>query len=313
MSTTVHRITLASTEHFAGKLPPHWLGYLFAELPVAVCAAVSMNLRNRSTMKGRTPAWLKRAADIRYVNHEGDGDTVLYFEAPSLGEAAEELYRQGELWPTRPDAADTGFDLLGDVLSEVEAGNVDSDRFDPSMLKRLTRFKRALAGPFQEAQIESRRYDVHHPARLSPLVIQAAERLYSETPEPRRVRVVGVLDMLRASNQTLALKMDDGQEIRGTLIEGGIDRLAPLLQSRIIVFGKALFRPSGRLLRVDVDEFRTATDADQFFAKTPKPMGSRRLTPLDHKVNAEALRAAFGQWPGDETDEEIEAALKELS
>lgn len=313
MNTILHKITLTSDLPFAGKLPPHELGLLLAELPLAVRAAISMQLRQRSSSKGRRPAWLVQASDIRYVPRPGNGETALLFEAPTLGEAAEAIYRQGEFWPTRPDAADTGFDLFGDVLAEVEAGNGDSDRFDGPLLKRLIRFRRALSGPYRGVTIESRRYGSQHPARLSPHVVQAAEQLYAETPPPRRVRVVGTLDMLRASTQTLALKMDDGVEVRGTLVEGDIQLLAPLLRQRILVFGSACFRPSGRLLRVDVDEFRAATDADQFFAQVPRPMGRVRRGPEDPRKNAEALRAIFGKWPGDETDEQIDAALKELS
>ena len=39
---------------------------------------------------------------------------------------------------------------------------------------------------------------------------------------PRRVRLCGVLDMVRASTQTFALKLDDGQEARGSLTDGAV-------------------------------------------------------------------------------------------
>jgi hypothetical protein len=319
MNRIVHPVILKSHEHFDGKLPPRAVGYFLAELPGLVRAAVSMALRCRSQQAGRRPAWLDRAADIRYdvrnASRSGDGETTLYFEAPPLGEAAEELYRQGELWPTRPAAADTGFDLLGDVLADVDARNADSDRFDPGLLKRLGRFQKAFSGPYDEVQIESRRYAAQDRARLSRPIIQTAARLLDETPLPRRVRVVGVLDMIRASNQTLALLMQDGSEVRGTLLAGEFEALAKLLRGRVLIFGTVCFRPSGRLLRVDADEFRPATDADQFFAKVPKPFGRprRKYSRLDADKMAQGLKSILGKWPGDETDEQIEAALKELS
>jgi hypothetical protein len=319
MNRSVHPVILKSHKQFDGKLPPREIGYFLAELPSLVRAAVSMALRCRSQQAGRRPTWLDRAADIRYdvrnTGRSSNGEIALYFEAPLLGEAAEQLYRQGELWPTRPAATDTGFDLLGDVLADVDVQNADSDRFDPALLKRLGRFKKAFSGPYDEAQIESRRYTAQAPARLSRPVIQAAALLLDETPLPRRVRVVGVLDMIRASNQTFALLMQDGSEVPGTLLEGEVEALAKLLRSRVLIFGNACFRPSGRLLRVDVDEFRPATEADQFFAKVPKPFGRprRKYSRLDADNMAQGLKSIIGKWPGAETDEQIEAALKELS
>ena len=62
-----------------------------------------MAMEGSSVAQGRPPGWVQRAADIRFTGytHQGD-DTLIGVEIPSLGEAAEELYRQRELWDTRP-------------------------------------------------------------------------------------------------------------------------------------------------------------------------------------------------------------------
>lgn len=313
MKTVAHAITLASTQHFSGKVPPHHYGLFLAELPLAVRGAVAMALQNRSYSKGRRPEWLRRASDIRFAGHQGNGETTLFFEAPLLGEAAEELYRQGELFPTRPDANDTAINVLEDVLLDVEHKNADSERFDHPLLKRLVRFGKVFDGPFFEARFGGE-CERAKPARLSPSVIQTARRLYDETPNPRRVRLVGTLDMVRASNRTFALRLEDGQEARGSLVEGSVEGMAALLNQPVLVFGTAIFRPSGRFLRVDADEYRRAADTDMFFAKMPKPLGKakHRLGVQERRKMADGLKAVFGRWPGDETDEQIQSALKEL-
>jgi hypothetical protein len=53
-------------------------------------------------------------------------------------------------------------------------------------------------------------------------------------------------------------------------------------------------------------------EGDNSYAKMPVPLGGYPFNPEHARQNAEALRAAFGKWPGDETDEEVEAALKEI-
>lgn len=142
-----------------------------------------------------------------------------------------------------------------------------------------------------------------------------ARTLYTNTPRPQRVRIVGKLDMLRASTQSFGLLLDDGQEIRGVLAEGDIRQITPHLEKRVLVLGKAVYRPSGRLLRVDAEEIALATEAGPFFSAIPKPVRQKfdlrdTLRDQQHKPG---ITAIVGKWPGDETDGEIEQALRELS
>jgi hypothetical protein len=308
-----HRVTLSSRDHLGKRLPPHATGLFLAELPLAVRYAVSMAMRSRSTQRGKRPAWLDRAADIRLVGMDGNGDSTLFFEAPPLGEAAGEFYSQRDLFWAPPSAEDTGFDVLADVLKDVETANADSERLDRPLLRRLLRFRGVFRGAFTDAHIESRRQPGGQ-AHLTLPIIQTAGKFLDQTPAPRRVRVVGTLDMVRASNQTFALRIDDAEELRGVLVEGSIEEMARFLNKSVLTFGRAVFRPSGRLLRIDVDEFRLAGEADRFFAKVPGPMGGKRPrpTPRERERAAEGLRAAIGKWPGDETEEQIREALEEL-
>ena len=80
------------------------------------------------------------------------------------------------------------------------------------------------------------------------------------------------------------------------------------------MLGNAVFRPSGKLLRVDAESVAPSAETGSFFSAIPKPVRMKfdvRETFRDqqHKLG---LAAIIGKWPGDETDEEIEQALKEL-
>ena len=315
MKTIVHTVTLHSDQHYGRKAPPGPLGELLRELPLAIRQSIRMAFTGRSRSRGRRPAWLSAASDIRLVDYSGNGETVLRFEAPLLGEAASELYEQQEFWPTKPNAADTGFDLLADVVCDVADNNPDSDKFDRPLLVRLSRFRKAIHESFQEISITGHRYTTDHPCVLNEVIIDRAKCLHSNTPPPQQARVVGKLDMIRASTQTFALKLDDGEEIRGVLAAGEIGELTSLFQKRVTVLGKAIYRPSGRLLRIDADEVTPASKEDRFFSTVPKP--SRQKLDVRQIVREQqhkkGLAAVFGKWPGDETDEEIEQALQELS
>jgi hypothetical protein len=310
-----HKVLLQSDQHFGKRLPPHHLGFFLAEIPIAVQQSISMALRSRSSTAGRHPQWLDRAADIRFVGHDGNGQSVLYFEAPTLGDSAQEVYDQGELWPNRPAAEDTGFDLLGDVLADVGAKNADSDHFDPTLLRRILRFRRVLAGPFNEIDITSRRHDQRHPARMSPTTMQTAECFLGETPTPNRVRIVGNLDMIRVSTQTFGIRLDSEEEVRGVLPEGSIEAVKQLLNRRVLLLGKAVYRASGRLLRVDADSMALGENEQAFWSRMPRP-NSRKIDVAKLRKPQgprSGMAAIMGRWPGEETDEEIQAALEQLS
>jgi len=249
------------------------------------------------------------------IDATDQGDTVLHFELPRLGESAEELYRQQEHWPTRPPAEDTGFDLLCDVLCDVGAFREDSDRFDTPLLKGVGRFGKVLDRAYQRATFAGHRYSEESPAVLDETTVANAQRLDLETPMPQRVRVVGNLDMIRMSSQGFELLLDDGTPARGVLIEGDMEAIKPLCGHRVLVQGLAVYRPSGRLLRIDADRVEPGEGAPGIWSVIPPPRRRKIHTMqlLKTQGPASGVSAFFGKWPGDETDQEWSDMVERLS
>lgn len=314
MGETIQTVTLHSDQHFGRKIPPKALGEMLRVLPDAVRFSIRMAFESRSQAKGKRPTWLSAASDIRFLDHSGDDETVLRFAVPQLGEAAEVLYRQRELWPTRPEPSDTGFDLFGDVITDVTANNADSERFDRQLLYQIERFKNGLNGTFQRIEFTGSRIPSNAPAVINAKVVETATRLSRNTPESQQARVVGTLDMIRSSTNTFAIKLKDGEEVRGVLIDGKISGVMDLLEQDVLILGKAIYRPSGKLLRIDADEVLRAGDQDQFFASVPKPKPSRfdLRDIVREQQHKNGVAAIYGKWPGNESDGEINAALREI-
>ena len=63
-----------------------------------------------------------------------------------------------------------------------------------------------------------------------------------------------MLDMIRASTAAFAVKADDGNELRGVLTSGNMDSLAELFKQRVLILGRAVFKPSGKLLRIEAEQ-----------------------------------------------------------
>lgn len=272
-----------------------------------------MAVRGRSITAGRPPAWLDAVSDIRFTGISGlDVDTVFHFETLRLRDAAPQLYDQAEFWATKPDSECTAIDLLGDVIQDVDAGLRESDRFDSHLLRRVSRFSGAVNAGFDRIMVPAERSGALAP--ITQHTIDQAESLRVETPPSRQVRVAGRLDMLRVSNQTLALNLDDGEEIRGVLASEEVLSLKSLLGKRVLLLGRAVYRPSGRLLRIDVEGVESGEGVSSFLSTIPKPssLSRREVTTARPQTSKSGVAAFFGTWPGDETDEELLAGLRSL-
>ena len=144
--------------------------------------------------------------------------------------------------------------------------------------------------------------------------VPTVEKLRDELPRPNPVRVTGVLDTMSASGTEITLRLSDGAPVPCRLERPDLDVLRDLSGKRVVVSGVAMFRASGKLLRVEVEYIGPAREADAMWEKLPAPRPGPgapvfRPEPQDEHTGVNAI---FGIWPGDETDEELLAALKEI-
>jgi len=133
-------------------------------------------------------------------------------------------------------------------------------------------------------------------------------------PLPQPVRIVGRLDMLWQSQRRFLLLLDDGTKVRGRLVRGDLSDLKDLFNQRVVVHGRAVYRPSGRLLRLDADLIECGANESGFWSRVPKANGRD----LDMKelvqpqTPTSGIANIIGKWPGDETEKELLEALKRM-
>jgi hypothetical protein len=80
----------------------------------------------------------------------------------------------------------------------------------------------------------------------------------------------------------------------------------------ITVFGKAIYRPSGSLLRLDAEEILETTDGRMAFSSIPEALSKPFRTDRKLQTGKTGVAAFFGTWPGEETDGDLLTALGEL-
>lgn len=308
------RVRLTSNRHYGSSVPPDTFGQVLHLLSQTSIQAARMCIEGRSSVRGQRPGWLERISDIRFVEISGDDDTIIHFECPTLGDAADELYTQQELpgLETLPNPALTAMDLLGGVFVDVEQRNADSERFDIALLRRISAFQKAFErDDFDSLFLEDIQTDHISQPALTRQVVETAQRFSSSIPEPRPVRIKGTLDMIRASTRSFEIVTKDGKA-KGIFCEGNIEELGRYLNKEVLIVGKAIYRPSGRLLRIDTEVIEDGEGASHAFGTIPAPLvrktGVQELKRTQNEKTG--VSAFFGIWPGDESEEEFNRQIE---
>lgn len=88
--------------------------------------------------------------------------------------------------------------------------------------------------------------------------------------------------------------------------------LRSLLGKEVVVSGLAHYRPSGRLLMMDVEALGLARPEDKIFRRTPVARRQKLVAEAPGLVDESGVEAFFGTGPGDETDAELLEALRAI-
>jgi hypothetical protein len=279
----------------------------FSALVDAVQRAVRLRVEGRSSAQGPIPGWIERASSFDLVAVEG-GSTSLVLEAGPVLDALPD--RQVEMFASF-DASRSCLDLFVESVSDAAAGRADSALYDDGLLSAFSHFDRVF-----RHGVEAIELGAEQPVRIDRTGIETFARLKRETPADQRTVVEGKLDALHHSDRVFRLVLESGQPVHG-VIGDGIDlaALAQLWGKSARVSGLAKFRPSGTLLRLDADRMEPATGDALLWSRMPTPI-FRELDERKLSVTQGArsgVAAIWGQWPGDETDEEFVEALSQLS
>ena len=301
------------TELFYGRDVPLALSApLLRRLESIARPSVRMILEGTSASVGARPAWLERASDIRTLGFSAkDGYSILHVKAPMLGEAAPQLFEQTSFWPSAASSEDTALQVIGNIARAVRGRETGSDLFDRGLLRHFS----SWGGLFRNG-LQSVEFHAGTPSgflsAINAQVATNAQGLSDETPSPRQVRVEGKLDMVRHSTRSFGLLLSDGTEVRGVLLNGSSEVLQGHFGKQITALGKAIYRPSGTLLRIDASEILAVEYGRQAFTKIPPSLTQSRKPERRMQSAKAGVAAFFGSWPGEESDRELLKALEEV-
>ncbi len=292
-------------KRIAGPVLAHLLGTLVE----GTTRVLRYRLEGRSKAPGSLPAWLRPAAGFDVIPSLDPG--VVQLEARSLADTLPDRFRQCELFQA-VDPEKSALDLFEDGLEDALRGNHDSDLFDEGLVQTFAEFRQVLGEGLDRIEIVNGRT-----VPVSAEGLKRVEELRRSTPRPTHVRLAGRLDAIRYSDKMFTLLLEAGVELRGVAAEVDEGSLKSLWGKPALVVGTAHFRPSGALARVDAERVEPASERDLALWQAP-PISSatagQELRGLRlPQGRRSGINALVGQWPGDETEEELVAALEALS
>jgi hypothetical protein len=311
-----YTVRLPGARTLDGRPTGRVLGHLLHALAHGAAGALRLRIEGRSsTRSDRLPAWVERGTEFTLLDFTRDVPGVV-LRAPTLEEALPEQFEQADLFMP-VDPKQSALSLMSASLAEATAGRVDSEVFDVDLLGVFTR---DFARLFRRDQVRSLSLSNGSPDSprldLDATALHAVGRLRDRTPKAQRARLAGRMDEARYGARSFVLQLENGARVRGVRTDQGAETLKPYFGEPIVIEGMAQFRPSGRLLRVDVDRIYPATDRDvAVFSVEPRPLDQAIDPRLLRKPQGPStgLNAIIGRWPGDESDEEFFRLVDELS
>ena len=310
-----HKLTLMGGFHGELRISASVLHEAVGALIEGARLATRFAVEGKSVRKGPRPSWLDAACAID-ITALSAGSAVIAIEAPTLQEADTTRFGddgQRSLFEEhdRGLGEHTAVDLFGYVLASVIEGEADDVMADRALLDTCVRFAKVSGDGFEGVQLEGLRFR-EQPLAITLQHVPQIELLRDETPPPQAARVAGALDTISASRSDVILTLKDGTKVSARLEDHDSEVLKELFGKQVVVSGVAHYRPSGRLLLLDVESIGEATAGDRLFEAAPVAQKRMPVVTPVAQDDSSGVSAFFGTWPGNEGEDELLDALEAI-
>ena len=309
-----HKLTLMSDLHGELRVSAAVLQEAVGTLLEGARLATRFAVEGKSIKKGPRPAWLDAACALD-ITGLCAGSVVIAIEAPTLLNVDPARFGSGRhtLFEERaPDFGEqTAVDLFGQILAALVEGDADNIMADRALLDACVRFAKISGGGF-----EGVRLDGLHGRKASLVItpnhVPQIELLRDATPPPQAARVAGKLDTISASRADVTLTLKDGTKVPGRMEDHDPESLKTLFGKEVVVSGVAHYRPSGRLLLLDVESIEEAGRGDHLFEASPIALKRLPVAPTVTQDESSGVSAFFGTWPGEESENDLLETLRAI-
>ena len=263
----------------------------------------------RGVRRGYDPKWLNDLTDFTITELTA---TEIEVTAPALRGIDNDLFRQQDFWLIEPDLDHTALDILSLAVDDICSEGSSGERFDESVLQAIASFKRFVKQPIIKLTI----HQLEEKCRLIELdfeVINRAHQRLQNFAAAQAHLVSGILDRIEHKYKKFRLLVGDQQTLLGSMNSKQLDveSLRPLWGKRTTVSGIVYFKADGQPRIIEANRICKASNTDVLFEKLPTDeTGDWEELIKAAKFNPMTL---WGNWPGDETFEELMQMLNEMN
>lgn len=274
--------------------------------------ALRLAIEGTSLKKGQLPQWLKDAVDFNITNIE-KGSTILSIEAPQLGEVALEQISQQNLYKDLPHPNDTALTVWANSYFDATSEKYESDYYDKGVLTSLISFKDFIIKHAKSVEIESPIDKKLSRIKIDDQHLERVQKLTASIPESRKVILSGIIDIIEHFAGRFKLNLENGEKIQGAIDKEFLDLelMRNYWGKKVTIKGIADFRPNGKIRFLKADLIKPFDNSEKLFQEY---MVFHEPQNTIYKISRSLpeiapLKEVWGKWPGEESIEEILAAL----
>ena len=277
--------------------------------------ALRLSVEGASVRKGKIPGWLRKSLEFT-ITGISKGSTVLEIEAPTLAQAAPEQVQQQTLWYTLPDPEDTALSLLSRSIKDATSDQLESEYYDRGVLTALLSFEAPLKKYISMLEVNSETKQRDN-FKVGHVELEKISRMKAETPVPRAVVLAGAFNLIEHTQGRFHLTLKDGRNIPGEADLSFVthELMRTLWGKRVTVKGTAHFNPSGKVRFIEAQIIKPFEPGEEVFENILEISSPHSV--VEEQKRKQQLRSPlkeiWGQWPGEESIDEILSQLREMS
>lgn len=300
-----HRISLSGPASKGARISAATLADLLDVFVKGARASIRLRVSGRSTATGSDPAWLVQASEFEVTGLQ-EGSTVIELESPTLDSSFHvEHFNQFENATTALDAFEESYHLA----EQAE----DSDLYDEGFLAICLRLNRVFTYGYDNVMLSSA--SAPHVTTFTPEKIESISQLKRRLPRPMRANIAGKVEYVKHSDKQFVIELSDGTKVKGIATDQIAEQLNDAWGMHVLVQGQISFQASGKVSHIDAEAVtKTTSDKTAMWSRAPRPLGvsQQLLLPVSQSPRS-GIAQLIGRWPGDESDDEVEEALKAFS
>lgn len=305
-----YQIKIKGASGEEGAISLERLGLLANSLQAIAKGALQIRLGGMSNWRGRTTMRLSQALEIRLKGLR-EGSTTLELECDTFNETL--AGQQGDIF--RPYMLEnlpslTPMSLVIQSFHDALAEDGNEEFLDKPLLHELQNFKKVFLA--KDETIAFGKRGSTQELQLNKKKLNKIKTLEDQTPDPQSVIVKGLVETLKYTNSKVTIQMEEGR------VDAYLpDTIKPATIGKhwgkeLTIAGVAHYRPSGRIAFIQIERIFQPGKGDDYFSKkktseTSEQQIKRQLGEQQFQNN---LGELVGQWPGDESFEEL---LKQLT